>query len=73
MQRQQRYDGQADYEYAREKASVWMKLRTRMADSIGYILKYGGTAALTIATITGGDASGFMNQVNVCEMEPVCE
>lgn len=62
-------------EYAREKGISLDEVRTRIADSMGVILKYMVERGLnSTLLITGGDTLlGFMNQMNVCEMEPVCE
>ena len=70
------YDGTDEtMEYAREKGIGLDEVRTRIADSMGYILKNMVERGLnSTLLITGGDTLlGFMNQINVCEMEPVCE
>lgn len=62
-------------EYAREKGISLDEVRTRIADSMGIILKYMVERGLnSTLLITGGDTLlGFMNRMKVCEMEPVCE
>ena len=70
------YDGTDEtMEYAREKGISLDEVRTRIADSMGYILKHMVERGLnSTLLITGGDTLlGFMNQIKVCEMEPVCE
>ena len=70
------YDGTDEtMEYAREKGIGLDEVRTRIADSMGYILKNMVERGLnsTLLITGGGTLLGFMNQINVCEMEPVCE
>lgn len=60
------------WRYARKKASVWMKWRTRITPDSMVILK--NMVELTCdAHGNRRQCMGFMNQINVCEMEPVCE
>ena len=70
------YDGTDEtMEYAREKGIGLDEVRIGIADSMGFILKNMVERGLnSTLLITGGDTlMGFMNQINVCEMEPVCE
>ena len=63
------YDGTDEtMEYAREKGIGLDEVRTRIADSMGYILKNMVERGLnSTLLITGGDTLlGFMNQINVC-------
>lgn len=62
-------------DYAREKGISLEELRVRIATTLGYLVKelVGGDLDSTMM-ITGGDSLlGFMNQIRVCEMTPICE
>lgn len=62
-------------EYAREHNISLAAVRTGIADSMGFVLKNLVERGLkSTLLITGGDTlMGFMNQIKVYEMEPVCE
>ena len=62
-------------EYARKKGISLEEVRTRIADAMGFVLGNMVERGLnSTLLITGGDTlMGFMNQIKVCEMEPVCE
>lgn len=71
-------DGQEEPEtlaYAREHGVSLEEMRVRIATSLGYLVKKfvdGGVKSTML--ITGGDSLlGFMNQIQVYEMTPVCE
>lgn len=61
--------------YAREHGVSLEEMRVRIAASLGYLVKKlvdGGVTSTML--ITGGDSLlGFMNQIQVYEMTPVCE
>jgi len=62
-------------EYAREHGLSLESVRRGIADSMGAILKnLVNRGFKSTLLITGGDTLlGFMNQLQVCEMEPLCE
>lgn len=62
-------------EYARKKGISLEEVRTRIVDAMGFVLGNMVERGLnSTLLITGGDTlMGFMNQIKVCEMEPVCE
>lgn len=66
---------QETMDYAREHEIVLEEVRTGIAGTMGFVLKNLVDRGLkSTLLITGGDTLlGFMNQVGVCEMEPVCE
>lgn len=61
--------------YAREHGISLEELRVRIATTLGYLVKKlvdGGVKSTML--ITGGDSLlGFMNQIQVYEMTPICE
>lgn len=62
-------------EYARLHHISLEEVRRGIADAMGFVLKSLMERGLNSTfLITGGDTLlGFMNQIGVCEMEPVCE
>lgn len=62
-------------EYARAHGISLEEMRRGIADTMGFLLKNLVEQGLTSTLlITGGDTlMGFMKQIQVCEMEPVCE
>lgn len=62
-------------EYAAEKGIALEQVRVQIAETLGYLVKElvkGGVRSTML--ITGGDSLlGFMNQIEVCEMTPICE
>lgn len=62
-------------EYAEEKGISLEQLRVRIATTLGYLVKKLVEDGMeSTLLITGGDSLlGFMNQIHVCEMTPICE
>lgn len=63
-------------DYAREENISLEELREKIAATLGYVIKeiveYGGNNSTLL--ITGGDSLlGFMKEMGVCEMIPICE
>lgn len=72
---QENQGGSETLAYAREHGISLEELRVRIAETLGRLVKElldGGVKSTML--ITGGDSLlGFMNQVRVCEMTPICE
>lgn len=68
-------DGPDTLDYARKQGMEIEQVRMRISTTLGYLLKELVEAGVgSTLLITGGDSLlGFMSQVNVCEMTPVCE
>ena len=68
-------DGPDTLEYAEEKGIALEQVRVQIAETLGYLVKElvkGGVQSTML--ITGGESLlGFMNQIGVCEMTPICE
>lgn len=69
------HDGEDSLDYARDRGMTVEEVRVRISTTLGYLVKelvHGGVDSTLL--ITGGDTLlGFMKQMGVYEMEPVCE